>query len=86
MNEKLSIIPEKQLFWFLKEGIRLDLAEPSVLDMYVQQVITRGRTENIKRLLKKVDLKRLAEALGRLKRFLPDEVREFWEDFIGSNK
>lgn len=82
----MKIIPEKRLFWFLKEGITLNLNEPSILDMYVQQVLTRGGTEDIKLLLKRLDQQRLIESLGRVKRFLPSEVRNFWEDFIECNK
>lgn len=79
----MDVVPEKRLFWFLKEGITLDLDEPSMLDMYVQQVLTHGRTEDIKVLLKRLDLKQLKESLERVNPFLPDEVREFWEDFVG---
>lgn len=82
----MTIIPEKRLFWFLKEGITLDLDEPSVLDMYVQQVLTRGRLEDAKLLLKRIDIDKLIGSLRRINRFLPTEVREFWEDFIECNK
>ncbi|MBL7131886.1 MAG: hypothetical protein ISS45_10900 [Candidatus Omnitrophica bacterium] len=85
-TQRLKVIPRKDLFWFLKDGIQLDLTESSVLDMYVQQVITRGKIEDIQILLKTVDLMQLREALGRLGHFLPNEVGEFWEDYIGSNK
>lgn len=82
----MEIIPEKRLFWFLKEGITLDLDEPSILDMYVQQVLTRGRAEDVKLLLKRLDMNKLTGSLGRINRFLPTEVREFWEDFIECSK
>lgn len=41
-SNKLTVIPNNHLFWFLKDGVRFDLSDPSTLDMYVQQVITRG--------------------------------------------
>lgn len=82
----MKVIPDKRLFWFLKEGIDLDLSEPSVLDMYVQQVITRGRTEDIKVLLRLLNIEQLQTVLERVGRFIPDEIRMFWEEFIGDNK
>lgn len=81
-----SDITDKRLFWFLKEGTQLDLTEPSILDMYVQQVITMGSAENVRMLLKTLKLGQLQDALRRLRRFIPGEVRRFWEDFIGDNK
>ncbi|MFH1504814.1 MAG: hypothetical protein ABIH08_05475 [Candidatus Omnitrophota bacterium] len=80
-----KIIPDKRLFWFLKDNVKLDLTETSVLDMYIQQVITRGKTKDIKKLLKTVKLNRLEEAFRRLKHFIPDGVRAFWEDYLESN-
>lgn len=81
-----KIDPDKRLFWFLKEGIRLNLSEPSVLDMYVQQVISRGSAKDIRVLLKTLKLRQIKDALMRIKRFIPAEVRRFWEDFIADNK
>ena len=85
-QQKMKITSDKRLFWFLKEGIDLDLSDPSVLDMYVQQTITRGRTEDIKVLLKLLNIKQLQTVLERVGHFIPDGVRIFWEDFIGDNK
>ncbi|MEW6680851.1 MAG: hypothetical protein AB1297_07555 [bacterium] len=82
----MRIIANKRLFWFLKEGTNLDLSQPSVLDMYVQQTITRGRTEDIKELLNLLNLKELQTVLERIKHFIPEEVRRFWEDFIKDDK
>ena len=81
----MEIPIDKKLFWFFKDGGKLDLSIESYLDMYVQQVITCGRAEDIKMLFKNVTRKRLESALIRLKHFLPCEVRMFWEDFIGDN-
>ncbi len=81
----MYITPDKRLFWFLKDNIKLDLSEPSQLDMYVQQVVTCGRTEDIRTLFKNIGRESFKSAFIRLKHFLPLEVRKFWEDFIGDN-
>ena len=76
--------PNLELFWFLKKTAKVDLESPGSLDAYVQQVITRGKTKDIKDLLKNVAPLPLKESISRIKRFLPKEVKMFWEDFIGS--
>jgi hypothetical protein len=76
--------PDKNLFWFLKDEVELDLNKPSVLDMYVQQVISRGKMKDVKTLLMAVSPMRFQESFRRLNRFLPYEVKKFWEDFIGN--
>lgn len=81
----MRIKPEKRLFWFLKDNIKLDLSNPSVLDMYIQQVITYGRAEDIKDLFKRVNLLQFKSAFTRLSHFLPFEIKKFWEDAIGDN-
>ena len=78
----MKVVPDKRLFWFLKEGIKLDLSDPSILDMYVQQVITRGRTEDVRTLFKNIGFSKFKEVFTRLRHFLPKEVRRFWEDSI----
>lgn len=85
-TNKLVVTPSKHLFWFLQEGVRLDLSDPSTLDMCVQQIITRGRTDDVKSILKMVDAELLKKVLKRIERFIPAEVRDFWEDFIGSHQ
>ena len=45
----MKIKADKRLFWFLKDNVKLDLNDPSQLDMYLHQVITYGRTEDIKK-------------------------------------
>lgn len=79
----MKIVPEKRLFWFLRDGVTLDLTEPSAADLYVQQVLTRGTEGDVKTLLSRLDTEQLAAVLRRLQRFLPQEVRRFWEDFLG---
>ena len=48
----MKAILEKRLFWYLKEGTELDLKNPSHIDMYVQQVLSHGKTEDIKKMIK----------------------------------
>ena len=79
-----TIIPDKRLFWFLKDGVRLNLNEPYELQMYIQQVLTYGRTDDIKGLLKDVDSVRFKRGFLMIRRFLPNEVGMFWEDVIAS--
>jgi len=74
------VVPPQRLFWFLRDGVRLDLAEPAMADLYVQQIVTHGSAHDVKQLLVTVDRAQLRESLGRLQRFLPTEVRSFWED------
>lgn len=65
----MKIVPDRRLFWFLKEGVKLDLSDPSTLDMYIQQVITRGRAEDVKALFKNVGFSKFKEAFTRLRVF-----------------
>ncbi len=81
----MKIAADPRLFWFLKEGSSLDLTNPSTLEMYVQQVITRGGEKDVRTLLKVIDRKNLHQTFQRLKSFVPFEVRKFWEDFFGSH-
>jgi len=80
----MNISPDKKLFWFLKDNVSLDLANAADLELYVQQVLTRGRMEDVKTLLAAVDFKRFRQVFLKIKRFFPLEVRTFWEDFIES--
>jgi hypothetical protein len=73
---------EKRLFWFLKEGAELDLSNKTHLDMYVQQVLSRGKTSDVKKLLNMINLLDFGESLIRIKNFLPKEVRSFWEEWL----
>ena len=80
----MNILPDKKLFWFLKDNASLDLANTADLELYVQQVLTRGRMEDVKALLTAVDFKRFRQVFLKIKRFFPREVRTFWEAFIES--
>ncbi|TRZ95047.1 hypothetical protein D4R78_04975 [bacterium] len=81
----MKIVAQRRLFWFLKDNIKLDLSNTSVLDMYIQQVIMYGRVEDISVLFSKINFSQFKNAFMRLSRFLPLEVRKFWEDAIGNN-
>jgi len=54
--------------------------------MYVQQVLSHGRTSDIKKLMKEVDLESLKKSLERIKGYLPKRVRNFWEDMLGDTR
>ena len=80
----MNISPNKKLFWFLKDTVSLDISKMEDLELYVQQVLSRGRTQDVKTLLKTVDPQRFKQVFVKIKRFFPREVQAFWEDFIGN--
>ena len=80
----MKIIAERRLFWFLKEGAELDLNSESSLDMYAQQVMTHGKTGDIKKLIRTVETDSLKKSFERIKRYLPVPVKDFWEDYFGN--
>lgn len=80
----MKVIPDKRLFWFLKDNIELDLSDSSILDMYIQQIITHGNTEDIKKLFRNIGFEKFKQRFLGLKNFLPNEVRNFWEHAIGN--
>ena len=80
----------KNLFWFLKllkdeEGVSLDLSRPSEFEMGLQQVLSRGRAEDVKQFLRQVPFDQFKKTFSKIKHFLAWEVRKFWEDFIENN-
>ncbi len=81
--QKISADPK--LFWNVKEGTVFDPDIPSDLDMYIQQVLTRGSSQDVRTLLKTVDRNRLTKGFERIKNFLPTEVRSFWEGTFGNH-
>jgi len=78
----MKTVIEKRLFWFLKEGTELDLSDKTQLDMYVQQVLTRGKTSDIKKLFRTITPSVFYDSFTRVKNFLPKEVKRFWEKDI----
>jgi hypothetical protein len=75
---------EKRLFWFLKEGAELDLSKKAHLDLYIKQTLSKGKTSDIKRLFGIVNLADFVESFSRIKNFLPQEVKAFWEEWLGN--
>jgi len=73
------------LFWFLKPDVMLDLDDPGTRRMYVQQVLTHGRTEDVRELLKDIGLEGLHQTFSKIKNFLPKEVKVFWEVFFANH-
>ncbi len=78
----MNISPNKRLFWFLKDNATLDLSNNADLELYIQQVLCKGRMEDVRLLLTRIDFERFKNVFSRIKRFFPWEVRAFWEDFI----
>ncbi len=81
----MRIIPSKRLFWFFKDSVELDLSNPASLELYIQQVISQGRTEDIKFLLTHVHLDQFQQAFSKIRPFLSWEVKTFWEDFFAGH-
>ncbi len=81
----------QRLFWFVKEGTPLALNDPSTYNdpstrqMVVQQVLSDGRTAEVKVLLHTLPPSQFHETFQEIKPFLPREVKNFWEDFFGSH-
>ena len=82
----MKINLSRKLFWFLKDNVSINLSDPSSLEMYMQQVISHGKTEDIKFLLTHVKSEQLQQTFLKIKRLLPWEVRAFWEDFFANNQ
>mgnify|MGYP001617849025 CR=1 FL=1 len=80
----MEIIANQRLFWFLRENAKLDLDNPSILDMYVQQVVLYGVSQDVRRLIDLIGLGKLRDSLKRIGPFLSWEVRRFWEDYFGN--
>lgn len=79
----MKIRSTKRLFWFIKEGTEIDLSDKRQLDMYVQQVMSRGITFDVKGLFETISKNELLDSFARIKNFLPLEVRRFWEEALG---
>jgi len=79
----MKISADNRLFWYLKEDVEFNLDNPSHVDMYVQQVLSYGKMDDIKRMLKMLPQSKFRESFKRIKRFLPKEVRRFWEAGLG---
>ena len=73
----------RRLFWFLKPMAKLDMSDQADVELYVQQVMTQGNTEDVRKLLADIGEEKTGQIFLRLKIFFPSGVRRFWEDFFG---
>ena len=79
MNNKLNA----KLFWFAPGHTQWDVSNPAMLRTVIQQVLTHGRTQDVKDLLKEVPYRQFYDMFEKIKRFLPKNVRIFWEAYFG---
>ena len=68
----------------MKEGAELDLSNKAHVDLYIKQTLSRGKASDIRRLFGIVNLPDFVESFGRIKNFLPQEVKAFWEEWLGN--
>jgi hypothetical protein len=76
---------ETALFWFLPEGTELDLSAPSTRDRVLQHVLTRGADSDVIKLLRMLPPDQFIDSFNRMKRFVPLDVRKFWERYIADH-
>ena len=72
---------KKSMVWFLK-----DKEEILNFDLYLQHILSYGKTEDIKILFHSYSLKTIKQAFNRIKKFLPENVKTFWEINLESSK
>lgn len=82
----MKILADKRLFWYFKDGVEIDTEDERYLDMYVKQVLSYGKESDVKKLLKEINSKTLKNSFQRIKKFLPQQVRNFWEDVLGDTE
>jgi hypothetical protein len=70
------------LFWYMPEGYRWNLEDPSVRAHVFFQVATRGTDADIVELLRALRPEELLEAFRRTADRLPTGVRRFWDEFL----
>ena len=63
----------------------MDIDDPSTRQIYVQQVISRGHEADIRELLKDIGVTGVRQVFDDIKRYIPAEVRLFWEDFFADH-
>jgi hypothetical protein len=80
----MKLTVKKRLFWYIKDGQEFDLDCPGHVDMYVQQVLSQGRLDDIREALGVLSAESFFASFARVKKYLPREVRKFWEDGLGS--
>lgn len=75
----MKVLADRRLFWFLKDKTELDLNNPTHLNIFVQQVLTYGKFEDVKKLLSLIDENTFKKSFNNVRNFLPREIRRFWE-------
>ena len=78
-----GIVAQKKLFWFLKEGTRFDFSKKDHRDMYIQQVLSRGKIADVQELFRIIEVADFQESFARIRKFLPKEVKRLWEEWLG---
>ena len=63
----------------------MDIDDPSTRQIYVQQVLSRGHEADIRELLRDIGVDGIHQVFDDLKRYVPAEVRMFWEDFFADH-
>lgn len=81
---EVKTLVEKRLFWFLKDGTELDLSNKTHLDMFIQQTLSKGRASDVKSLFRMIGIRDFIRSFNRIKNFLPREVKNFWEEWLGN--
>jgi hypothetical protein len=74
-----------ELFWFLKKDAVFDLDDPKARQIYVQQVLSKGREDDIRELFRDIGREEVRIQFEQAKHFLPVEVRLFWENFFADH-
>lgn len=82
----MKVIANKSLFWFLRDGAELNMEKPDHIDLYVQQALSYGHVKDIKELFRIISPNTFWESFSRIKRFLPLQIRKFWEEYNGNIK
>ena len=62
---------------------KLNMSDQTNVELYVQQVMTKGNIEDVQKLLADIGEEKTGQIFLRLKNFFPSGVRRFWEDFFG---
>jgi hypothetical protein len=73
----MKIKPKRYIVWSKEE---IDLDDPFLRKWYIQEVLIRGRTEDIR----EIDLEEVKRILPDLK--LPKHIRSLWNDYFAGFK
>lgn len=74
----MKIKPKRYIIWSTNKEIDLD--DPYQRKIYIEEVLSHGRTEDISEL----DWEEIKELLPQLN--LPERIRKFWEDYFENCK